>query len=243
MSFLTSDALASLQDRVSEMQTDSTESTPQVEVSSRAEPTTDKTDVNTQVSSTSAKNEESEGHAVPYARFKSVNESKKQLQARNAELERQLNERKTEAKPEPKNEDVFGSNDFYKQYEDPTPDDDRYATLEKRIQTFELRNAQAELEMEIGAIGKKYPDVPAELLLQATINNPNTDLFEVAKEYTHFIHEVEERALARHRKEAPVAPRRTQSTGSTTIASDAPRPRTMADAKAAALSYIKQHGI
>lgn len=199
-----------------------------------------------EASSTDEKNE-SDGHNVPYKRFKEVNESKKVLKTRADELERQLSEARAQlnsrgSKQKESPDDIIDyMPEFYKEFSDPA--DPKVSSLEKRLQNFEMKAAQAELEMEISGISRKYPDVPQQVLLQACINDPEKNLEDVAREYSMFIAEIEERALAKHAKRsAPTAPPRPNSVGSLSP-STSNKPRTMADARAAALAFMKQQGI
>ena len=250
MSFLTDDAKAALEQRFNELQ--QTNEVPQVQNEHRVETRADetevqnKTDVKKDVEVSSTNNKEEQGHAVPYQRFKEVNESKKALKLKNAELEKQLNE--IRSKKEDRTERVDNTSafkefdDFYNSVMADEPED-KYQSLEKRLQTFETRAAQASLEAEIFAINKKYPEVPETVLLQACINNADADLVQVAKEYSQFIAEIEEKALAKHFKKAPDAPSRKQSSGSSSVQAPTQPPRNFVDAKQRALQFLKQQGL
>lgn len=249
MSFLTDDAKAALEEKFKAMNTEEVQPTQQetknetqaVENSFQGK----QDDKNVEVSSPNDKDEP--GHAVPYQRFKEVNESKKQLKAKTAELERQLAETRAqlERKSESRNDVSHRSDldDIIYSLENDSESNDKYSSLEKRLQTFEVRAAQAELEAEIASISRKFPEVPETVLLQAVISNPETSLVDVAREYTQFIAEIEERALAKHaKKTAPAAPPRPQSSGVPVVTTQG-KPRTMADARTAALAFLKQQGL
>lgn len=253
MSFLTEDAKNSLTSMLADVAEQEVPQASEPKVSTRAEETSiqrERDDKMSKVSST--KEDEETGHQVPYSRFKEVNESKKALKARTAELEAQLadmrtkiEKRETETRVRQEEPDVFS--DFNSFYDSALEDasDPKLKTLEQRLQVFEQRAAEAELEAEINVIQKKYPDVPEQVLLQAVINRPDTNLIEVAREYSQFIAEIEERALAKHnvsKKAPPAAPRRPQSDGSSGYVPPA-QPRTMADARNAALAYFKKNGL
>jgi len=251
MSFLTDDARAALEQKFQSMHIDEEKAQPvqnEPKVETRADETRfqDKTDVK-RVEASSTDDKDEQGHAVPYQRFKEVNESKKQLKAKTAELERQLAEMKAQVENSRKIQtrdqhepDIFS--DIASLYEAPQ-EDDKVSALEQRIANFEMRAAQVELENEISVITKKFPDVPETVLLSACIQNPDIDLVTVARDYSQFIAEIEERALAKHGKRAPSAPPRPQSTGSSSISNSQTKPRSMADARSAALAYLKQQGL
>jgi hypothetical protein len=189
-------------------------------------------------------NETNEKH-VPYARFKAVNASKKALQAQAADLQRQLDEanKKLAAPREPSLVDYFTQQAEARVEQQP---DDRFASLERRLHNYEVRQAEAELTNELAALARAYPDVPEQVLLQAVIQDPSKQLAQVASEYTAFVNEIEERALERHRQSqkaaaAKAAPPRPDSVGSLPSTLSGARPKTMADARNAALAYFKQH--
>lgn len=180
-------------------------------------------------------------HSVSYNRFKEVNEAKKSYKQRALELERELESYKSSAKVEPSAPSQNYFQEFDEYYKTANDEGDKYTSLEKRLQVYEQRVAEVELEAELGSITKQYPDVPEQLLLQAVIKTPNVNLLEVAKEYSQFIAEIEERAIAKHVKKAPEAPRRPSSVGSSVATK--PTVRTMADAKRAALEYMTKNGL
>jgi hypothetical protein len=260
MSFLTDDARAALELRFNELQKDNV---PEVQEETRVEPRAEetsfqnKTDVKadkfkSDVEVPSTNDKEEQGHSVPYQRFKEVNESKKALKMRTAELEKQLSEarsqlesgRKVETSKQNDDNTPFKEfDDFYKSVMEEDAPSEKYTSLEKRLQTFEQRAAQAELEAEIAGVTRKYPDVPESVLLQACIQNPDVSLADVAKEYSQFIAEIEERALAKHSKKAPAAPPRHHSSSSSQTSAPSNKPRTFSDARAAASAYLKQQGL
>lgn len=247
--FLNDEAKAALEQKLQGMQ-EETQPVLETKVSTRADETQvqSQTDVkNVEASSTDDKEES--GHAVPYQRFKEVNETKKQLKAKTAQLERELEDMRAqlhrksenvETKPQ-KERDIFDEIKSF--YESDDVPDEKYSVLEQRLAAFEVKTAQAELEVEIANITKKYPEVPEAILLQACIQNPDQDLVQVARDYTQFIAEIEERALAKHAKRTPSAPPRPQSSGSSSVATGNGRPRNMAEARAAALAFMKQQGL
>lgn len=248
MSFLDENAKAALEERFKAMNVEETAPPAQVEtkVDARAESTVPEQKDEKSVAASSADKEET-GHNVPYQRFKEVNESKKQLKAKTIELEKQLAEMRAQVEISRKTQtrdqhepDIFS--DIASLYEAPQ-EDDKVSALEQRIANFEMRAAQVELENEISVITKKFPDVPETVLLSACIQNPDIDLVTVARDYSQFIAEIEERALAKHGKRAPSAPPRPQSTGSSSISNSQTKPRSMADARSAALAYLKQQGL
>lgn len=255
--FLNTDAIAAIEQKLSGMQNEEnssqTENEPvarEVEVNVQA-----KNDVNDEdrhtVSSAGAA-EEKEQHSVPYKRFQEVNASKKELKAKASRLEQELQEARKEIERVRQTKPTQETKDnFYEEIERQLAEGDhdpRYSGLEKRLNAYEEKMAAAELDVELKTVRKSYPDVPEEVMLQAVINDPNVSLMDVAKEWSQFVAEIEERALARagvSKTSTPSAPKRPQgATGGVSVSAAASsKPRTMADAKAAALAYFKQHGL
>ena len=254
--FLNTDAIAAIEQKLSGMQNEEnssqTENEPvarEVEVNVQA-----KNDVNDEdrhtVSSAGAA-EEKEQHSVPYKRFQEVNASKKELKAKASRLEQELQEARKEIERARQQKPAQEKDSFYEDIERQLAEadgDPRYSGLEKRLNAYEEKMAANELDAELRMAKKSYPDVPEEVMLQAVINDPNVSLMDVAKEWSQFVAEIEERALARagvSKTSTPSAPKRPQgATGGVSVSAAASsKPRTMADAKAAALAYFKQHGL
>lgn len=252
--FLNTDAIKGIEEKLNALNTEENSSQPAQEQPARAAEVNvqGKNDVNDEdrhsVSSADAA-EEKEQHSVPYKRFQEVNASKKELRAKATKLERELEEARKElerarsAKPAPQKDTFYEDLERQIAAEDEDP---RYSSIEKRMAAYEEKVAAAELDAEIRQAKKLYPDVPEEVMLQAVINDSNVSLVEVAKEWSQFVAEIEERALSKagvSRQSAPVAPKRPQGATGGAAPTASARPRTMADAKAAALAYFKQHGL
>ena len=227
---------------------DNTPATPVVETETRAVPelTTGETDEKQESQdSSSTEGETDEGsHAVPYKRFKSVNEAKKELQSRNSALEKQLEglRAQMDEKPTTPTQERDEFDDIFNMDDQESPTDERYSSLESRLRSFEEKQALTELETELESVTTQYPNVPESVLLQSVVNDPNSNMTEVAKMYDGWLSEVEERAIARYaatQKDAVRAPRRPAATGGTGPTKN-PRPRTMEEARAGALSYWKE---
>lgn len=246
MSLLNSTAMAELANRFDAE--NNTPAAPVVETEARAAPEqsageTDEKQESQDSSSTEGKTDEG-SHAVPYKRFKRVNEAKNELQSRNSTLEKQLEEMRAQmdeksATPTQERDEI---DDIFNFDEQETPTDERYSSLETRLRSFEEKQALTELETELESVTTQYPNVPESILLQSVVNDPNANMSEVAKMYDGWLSEVEERAIARYtatQKDAVRAPRRPAASGGTGPTTN-PRPRTMEEARAGALSYWKE---
>jgi hypothetical protein len=172
------------------------------------------------------------GHAVPYGRFKRINEQRKELQLEVQRLQSQfeaLQQQQTQpqyhqpppqAQPQREEDDtdawlrdVLGGADVDEATADP-----RYDQLQSRLEQFEVRQAEVELEKEINMISREYPGVPDTVLLNAVIADPEVDLRNVASAYENYVGEIEERAIAQYverNRGSGVAPRPKASGGAT----------------------------
>jgi hypothetical protein len=250
--FLNTDAIKGIEDRLNSLNLEEENSSAGTneQLARAAEVQTEpKNDVNRQSQESSSEtNEEKEPHSVPYKRFQEVNASKKELRAKTTKLQMELQEARQELERTRSRQTEKPKDTFYEDLERQIAaedDDPRYSSMEKRMAAYEEKVAAAELDSEIRQAKKLYPDVPEEVMLQAVINDSNVSLIEVAKEWSQFVAEIEERAFAKagvSRQSTPVAPKRPQGATGGAAPTAPAKPRTMADAKASALAYFKQHG-
>jgi len=200
------------------------------------------------------------GHPIPYGRFKSVVETRNTLRSENDTLKAQLQEMESRFKniktpvagsvePSPTEQtdwlDDYLAKDTVQSgvpegYRDETT---QYQQLDSRIQQFEIREAQSELQLELQSAKAKYPAVNDDILLHAVIQDPTVDVMDVAEKYNTYVASIEERAIARHLEEnkPKAAPRLNGVSSGHTPGSNAAKgkPRTMAEARAAALEFWK----
>lgn len=152
----------------------------------------------------------SEEHSVPYSRFKSVIDARNDLRNRNDELERQLQSLQSQTLNEPTGQ---RSNEFDNTYEawdkefqslygEPEQDEysKRFQTLESRLEEFEVYQETQKLERELAYVSERYPEVPREALLTAVVNDPTTNVLDVAERYNTFVAGVREAAIADYLK-------------------------------------------
>jgi len=254
MSFLSPENQAALADRLQQMDnSEPTETTQEVvevqetqetqaETAPSEEATGTERDVNVaEDSSTSDEN------SIPYSRFKSVIESRNEFKSKVSDLERQLEElrvaqenKTTEESTE--EDDLFGYLDNEDDYEDP-----RYSELEKRLEKFEMYQAEVDLQKEISTTKQAFPNVPEEVLLNAVIHDADADLMEIAHKYDMFVDNIRKEALkgydpaASQPVETPSAPRRVSPAGAAGATFDASvnKPKNMDDAKASFMDYLR----
>lgn len=177
--------------------------------------------VETDVEASSAEPEE-EGHNVPYQRFQQVISARNKLQEEKERLAEQLQQLQSSMETQHTRRDkveTYQEDDLYSGEEDYDDDgqDSRYADLESRVQEFEVYKQEQLLERELAEVEQEFPSVPRELLLQAVIDDPSTNLMEVAGHYTTYVAQMEEQAIARYIKENNIAvPKRSASAGGST---------------------------
>lgn len=186
--------------------------------------------------------EEDKGHSVPYGRFKSVNDQRRQLQQevesyrnRFAEVEQQLAQlRDTQTTPPPQRHEVPQETNeddtaWLDSLLDETPTEEapnpQWNDLHKRLEAFEVRQAEADLQSEIQRAQGQYPSVPDEVILNAVIADPEVNVMDVASQYNNFITSIEEDAIAKYVERTgnrrAVAPRPKTTSGGSTARSHA----------------------
>jgi len=205
--------------------------------------------------------EEEEGkgsmHRVPYDRFKSVIDARNQYKHETETLRQQMESmqkqlQQMQQQPAPKQVqqqyqqdpwDVDGDEELV------DPLEQKYSSLETRMNQMAVYQAEQQLEAEISHVQSSYPGVPRELLLQAVVLDGSSDLMSIAENYSSHIASIEEGAIARHVSE--VKPKR--STPPRAAKSGSPRakiqarqsngeakPRNVAEASKALAKFLRQ---
>jgi len=194
---------------------------------------------------------EESGHNVPYSRFKEVVHARNSLRDTEAELRAEIEELQSLISAPDDNDDYeeyettdeVGEYDWIDDGEAAAPyDDSRMASIEERVYEFEVHKAELDLKQEIIEAAKVYPSVPEEILLQAVIQNPDVQVMDIAEQYNTFVSGIEQQAIANYQEEGGSlrAPPRPSSSGQTRGEfKDVKKPRTMEEARHAALKYLK----
>jgi len=217
------------------------------------------TDVKQEVSEASTEEPQDEGHAVPYSRFKSVIEARNDLRDRTSDLEEQLSTLQSRfSAQENTNRSQAEAKSLAEQYlDDDIWDDDGYEEVgesqsdiyESRIHELEVSHQEVQLQKELDYATSKYPDVSEEVLLQAVINDPETDVTDIAERYSTFINGLKEEAIAEYTQNVPqvasppsVPPRigsaASSNMGRSPLGPES-KPKTMDGAKSAFFDYLK----
>jgi len=208
-------------------------------------------------SSTEPDNQDESGHIIPYGRFKKVVDTRNTLRSENDTLKAQLQAMQDQYAS--LQQPAKGSVDHPVQASEPSWLDDymdggssgqeqpnQLKQLESRIHTFEVAKAQTELKKELGNAMERYPHVNEQILLHAVVQDPSVDVMEVAERYNTFVATIEEGAIDRHSKASATkasAPPRVKGVSSDGhlpgSSGDRQKPKTMREAKQAALSFLK----
>ena len=212
-------------------------------------------DVEQEASSAEPEPEEG-GHNVPYQRFQQVISAKNRLQEEKERLASQLQELQTQFETNNSRVDrveTYQEEDLYSGQENYEDDgqDSRYAALESRVQEFEVYKHEQLLERELNQVGQEFPTVPRELLLQAVINDPDANLMDVAGQYTTYVAQMEEGAIARYIEENNIkVPNRSaseggssggQGTNSTLNAGNKQKPKSIREATSRFKDFLKNN--
>jgi chaperonin cofactor prefoldin len=201
---------------------------------------------------------EDEGHSVPYNRFKSVITARNELRERTDYLESQLKsleEQLSSAKSFQSSRSAFDeiysgfTNPSEPVYEDETSS--KLRRFEQVAEQFEVFQAKQQLEQELAVANSKYPDVPRDVLLTAVVQNPQTDIMDIAERYNTFVSAIKEDAIAQYTRAnggirpAPEAPPRV---GSASVArtnmgfGDSKQVTNLSQAKESLVDYLRQNG-
>ena len=195
--------------------------------------------------------EDEEGHAVPYSRFRQVNERRKDLQTEIAnrdrhleELQAQLNQKFQQAEqPNP-------SYEYEEEHEEADPDSwaARFTQMETVNQDMQVKLAQMDLQKEIAQATDQFPNVPEAYIWESIAQNGQLSAQNVAQQYNSFVAEVEEAAIARYLEEqnveeeprhgVPPRPSSHQTTG-TEHEADPLQPRNLDEAREAMVRYLQ----
>jgi hypothetical protein len=193
--------------------------------------------------------EEEGGHAVPYNRFRQVNERRKTLQSEIEsrdrhleELQAQLNQRYQQAE-QPQQQTY----EYEEEYEEADPDSwaARFQQVEKRGQDMQVQLAHMDLQREIAHVAQEYPNVPESYMWDMIAQDGNISAQQAAEQYSNFVGEVEEAAIARYLSEqeaggapgVPPRPSTKQTTGTDQLA-EPEGPRTLDEAREAMVMYL-----
>jgi len=150
--------------------------------------------------------ETEDGHSVPYGRFSKVIAARNQYADEVSELQAKIEamqsqeQQQQQARPEPSYSDEDESYDESDYEEEP-----RLSVLEVQMREIAVAQEEVKLERELSQVQSEFPDVEADFLLNAVIQDPDTDIRQLAEEYTTRVAEIEEAAVAKYLENTPGA--------------------------------------
>tara|TARA_R100000808_G_scaffold16530_1_gene37235 strand:- start:1855 stop:2739 length:885 start_codon:yes stop_codon:yes gene_type:complete len=216
----------------------------------------------TEASDSQAEEEEVQpGHRVPYTRFKEVIEARNQFKTETAELKAQLEQLREQAQrqasqpapvqaaPQPKADDDEAWLKELLGEDEPTAQksvDPALQQLSARLHETEVALARQSLEAEVSAAIQKYPSATRDVILQAVAQNPSLSAENVAEQYSAWMAQVEEEAIARYLKDNPAAakpaaaPRPAKSGAvEAPVSSEAAKPKNVKEGSEALRAFLK----
>lgn len=189
--------------------------------------------------------------SIPYDRFKRVNDSKKDYQRKYEEQQTELQGlRKELENKSSKSSDENWLDDLLR--EDSNSDDSNYSALEKRVQSFEMKEAERELSTMVRNSQRANKDLDSELveavIYQTIATDPHADIDDALDNLRNFMQyarnsdkQIREPNANANTVERHVAAPRASSVGQkgyvpqTTLN----KPRTLADARESLYNYLK----
>lgn len=192
----------------------------------------------------------SDDRVIPYDRFRRVNDAKKDFQNKYETQQKELVQLKKELESKhAKPDDDYDENwlDNLLKGEDEKPDN-KYQGLEKRLRSFEMKEAEKELSTMVQSAQRGNRDLDAELIeavvYQTIANDPNADVDDAIDTLRTFIDYAKgtgNKAEKVAQVERPVAAPRVSINGSKTYdpQSAQNKPKTLADAKESLYNFLK----
>lgn len=217
----------------------------------------------TEASDSQAEEEEDHpGHRVPYTRFKEVIDARNTFKSETDELKAQLEQLRQQAQrqasqPAPVqaapqqpagNDDDAWLKELLGEGGDSSAKavDPALQQLNARLRETEVAIARQSLETEIATAVNKYPTASRDVILQAVAQNPSLSAENVAEQYSSWMAQVEESAIARYLKDNPAAAKpaaapRPSKTGAVeaTISNEGPKPKNVKEGSEALRAFLK----
>lgn len=200
--------------------------------------------------------------SVPYDRFKEVNDKRKeyhqQLESQRQELERLKKELESKSSKNSLDDDswldsLFSGDD----YEDEKPTrksnqkEDKYSSLEKRLEAFEIKEAERELDSIVSSAKRNNKDINPELLetviYKSIAENPHVDINDVVDNLREFIGFVktdgvkQEQSIPQTQQRFEAAPRPSMQGNKTYSSEGVKKPSTVSEAREALYKYLKNN--
>ena len=145
-----------------------------------------------------------DGHSVPYGRFSKVIAARNQYADEVSDLQAKIEAMQSQEQQQRQTEPSPSYDD--ESYDEPDYEaDPRFSVLEDQMREIAVAQEEVKLERELSDVQSEFPNVEAEFLLNAVIQDPDTDIRQLAEEYTTRVAEIEEAAVAKYLENNPGA--------------------------------------
>lgn len=145
--------------------------------------------------------EEEHGHAVPYSRFSKVIAARNELSSKAENYETKIQELEAKLQQMGNLKDLLGDKQEEQQYEEYDEEISEMDVLRQNVASVAEQQQYNILERELAAVSDRFPDVPTDMLLNAVIENPETDIMQLATAYDQQVGEIRESAIAQYLQE------------------------------------------
>ena len=141
------------------------------------------------------------GHAVPYSRFSKVIAARNEMTSKAEGYESKIQELESKIQQMGNLKDLLGERPKEQQYEESYEEPTEMDVLRQSVSQVAEQQQYNILEQELAAVASQYPNVSADMLLSAVIENPSTNIMQLAESYDQQVGEIRESAIAEYLKE------------------------------------------
>ena len=145
--------------------------------------------------------DETSGHAVPYSRFSKVIAARNEMTSKAEGFETKIQELESKLQQMENLKDLLGGKQEEQQHEEYQEEYSEMDVLRQSVAGVAEQQQYNILERELAAVSEAFPEVPADMLLNAVIEDPKTDIMQLASAYDQQVGEIREAAIAQYLKE------------------------------------------
>lgn len=140
-----------------------------------------------------------EGHSVPYNRFSKVIAARNSASQEAQELREQMEQMQQQMQMMQSMRQMMGGPEEEQEVADDSVFDKStdVGRMQAQMHEMAVQQEQFSLERELQEAQQHYPGIDTNVLLNAVIQDPGTDIMAVAEQYTNHIAEIEEAAISR----------------------------------------------
>ena len=146
--------------------------------------------------------EEEHGHAVPYSRFSKVIAARNEMASKAEGFEAKIQELESKLQQMGNLKDMLGSNSREEYHEEEYQEEmTEMDVLRQSVAGVAEQQQYNILERELAAVAEMFPEVSSDMLLNAVIEDPQTDIMQLAASYDQQVGEIREAAIAQYLKD------------------------------------------